>query len=144
VDSGCHRKQRRLVNGAIALWLTLWIFLLTRAIISNPTGVGEALKMLGETPEVRRQKSYGEELYQFQKLCLRILPETGRFQIIGLEIGSQDHSRLLYLLYPRVLSDRPEYLLVYHVPSYNRINTRRLASFANGDLILRIENKGSP
>jgi hypothetical protein len=144
LDKESQKKRDRLVNGLIGLWLTLWIVLLTRPSIANLAEVAEALEMLRETPEFRRQKSYGEELYQFQKLCTQILPETARFQIIGLEIGSQDHSRLLYLLYPRVLSDQPGYLLVYHLPSYSRPGTLKLASFGNGDLILRIENKESP
>jgi len=134
-------KSRRLVNFAIWLWLAVWIALLGKTIIGNRARARDTLQLLWETPEVRRRQSYGEELYEFSQLCRRTLPETARFEIVGLERGSQDHSRLLYLLYPRVLSERPEYLLVYHSPLYSRPNTHRLASFGGGAFILQVSNK---
>jgi hypothetical protein len=136
-------KPARLINAAIWLWLAIWIFLLTKSAISNFAGVRQTLDLFWETPEERLQQSYGKELYEFYKLCQRILPETARFDIVGLERGAQDHSRLVYLLYPRVLSDRPEYLLVYHSPSHNRPNAHRIVSFDNGDLILQIDHQES-
>src|SRR5262245_22558241 len=136
-------KPERLVNTATWLWLGVWIFLLTKPLITNFAGVRRTLDILRESPEERLRSSYGKELYEFHKLCQRTLPETARFDIVGLARGSQDHSRLVYLLYPRVLSDRPEYLLVYHSPSYSRPNSHLLASLNNGDLILQVNHQGS-
>ena len=141
--SDSPKKPAPFIDGAIWLWLGVWVFLLTKPLIGNFAGVRKAFDMLRQPPEERLQQSYGKELYEFHKLCQRTLPETARFDIVGLERGSQDHSRLVYLLYPRVLSDRPEYLLVYHSPSYNRPNAHRLASLANKDLILQVDPQGS-
>src|SRR5215471_11781134 len=134
-------KSSRLANLAIWLWLAVWIILLAKAIVGDRAGVHETLQLLWETPEARRRQSYGEELYEFSQLCRRTLPETARFEIVGLERGSQDHSRLVYLLYPRVLSEQPEYLLVYQSPLYGRPDSHRLASLGDGNFILRIGNK---
>jgi hypothetical protein len=137
-------KSRRLVNLAIWLWLAVWIVLLGKALIGNRAATRETLQLLWEAQEARQRQSYGEELYEFSQLCRRTLPETARFEIVGLERGSQDHSRLVYLLYPRVLSEQPEYLLVYQSPLYGRPDSHRLASLGDGNFILRIGNKDAP
>jgi hypothetical protein len=89
--------------------------------------------------ETRRRMAYGTDFYQFLKFCKDRVPADSRFQLVGLERESVDRVRASYYLYPRLSSQKPDYILVYKAPWFRQRNAIPFASLDQERFILRIE-----
>lgn len=60
--------------------------------------------------EEKRVYILGEDLDMFLKTCKVEIPESGTYKIAG-DLDEHNRYRMVYYLYPRLRSDRPDYIL---------------------------------
>jgi hypothetical protein len=126
----------KLAHTIVTFWLLLWIGLLGRSCVKNRSYWNEPIRLAHSSPEERRALAYGDQLYQFFKFCAEYVPENFTYQIAGLSIDSIDRARLVYLLYPRTLSEQPDFIIVYKAAGFQKQSARLVASFDSDSYIL--------
>ena len=87
--------------------------------------------------EARRSDVYGAELYAFLRFCKDRLPAGSTFRFVGIDYASIDKVRAFYYLYPNLVAEQAQFILVYRSPRYQENNTYLYASLNSSHFILR-------
>jgi hypothetical protein len=127
----------RMTRLILKTWLVVWVFFLVRPFSLNKSSLVEYLELAKGDFETRRRIAYGTDFYQFLNFCKDRIPEDSRFQLVGLESESVERVRASYYLYPRLSSEKPDYILVYKAPWFRQKNAIPFASLDQESFILR-------
>ena len=130
--------EPKVLRLAVAIWVAIWVLFWVKPFVKDKFLAEEYLVLARSDFEGRRAVTYGKDLYRFFLFCSAKLPPDSRFDIVGVEYTSIDRARALYYLYPSLLSESPEFLLVYKTPHFLAENTMLYASLDEGSFILRI------
>jgi len=118
-----------------AIWVFLWILFLVRGLYKGEFKEYKAL--LERDAEARRAYVVGEELYSFLEFALVNIPKRAAYELEG-ALKPIDRERLIYYLYPRGVSDNPEYILCYKVgKDSSRKNFKRFTALKKDQFILK-------
>jgi hypothetical protein len=129
----------RMTKLILLTWLIVWVFFLVRPFLLNKSSLVEYVELAKGDFETRRTIAYGTDFYQFLRFCKDRLPGDSRFQLVGVEREAVDRVRASYYLYPRLHSEKPDYILVYKTPRFIQKNTTLFASLDQESFILRYE-----
>lgn len=121
----------------LALWIPVWIFFLVWPLRKDPSRLTKAVSLIGADTEARGADAYGEEFHAFLRFCKDRLPAGSTFRLVGIDYASIDKVRAFYFLYPRLVTEHAEFILVYKTPGYRENNTHLYASLNPGSFILR-------
>jgi len=120
-------------------WLIVWILFLVRPFLLNKSSLIDHLELAEADFETLRSKAYGTDFYRFLNFCKDRVPVGSTFQLVGPERESVDRVRALYYLYPRLSTQKPDYVLVYNSPWFRQRNAIPFASLDQDSFILRNE-----
>ena len=134
---------KRSVQIIVALWLITWGVLQVRLWVKDPRRVEKFFELIVSSDENRRSMVYGKEWHQFFNFCKEHLPSNSRYQIVGIPLASIHRARLLYNLYPRLLSNDPEFLVVYKKSDCRKSRHRLKASLGEDICIVDLREKDS-
>jgi hypothetical protein len=124
-------------------WLIVWAFFLVRPFLLNKSSLEDYLELAKSDFEARRRMAYGTDFYRFLNFCKDRVPVDSTFRLVGLQKESVDRVRANYYLYPRLSSEKPDYILVYKAPWFRQKNAIPFASLDQESFILRNkENEG--
>jgi hypothetical protein len=87
--------------------------------------------------EARRASAFGEEFYTFLRFCKDRLPVDATFRLVGVDYASIDKVRAFYFLYPSLVAENAQFILVYQSPAYHEDNAHAYARLNEGSFILR-------
>lgn len=121
----------------LAVWAAVWVFFLLWPFLKNPSGLRVALEFLRSDAEGRRALVYGEEFYEFLRFCQQKLPAGSTFHLVGIDYAAVEKVRAFYVLYPCLVSENPDYLLVYKKPGYEHEGTHLFAALDSARFILK-------
>ena len=128
----------------LALWIPIWAFFLGWPLFKNPSILVQSLSLLRADAETRRAWAYGEGFDTFLRFCKSRLPEGSRFRLVGVDYGSIDKVRAYYFLYPSIVDEHAEFILVYQTPGYRYDNTSLYGLLNPGCFILRSAQPAIP
>jgi hypothetical protein len=128
----------------LALWLPVWVFFLAWPLRKDPARLANTLKLIRADTEARRASAYGEEFYTFLRFCKDRLPADSTFRLVGVDYASIDKVRAFYFLYPNLVSEHSQFILVYRTPTYREDNTHAYARLNEGSFILRSTSPAIP
>lgn len=111
--------KRSILGILLIVWVVLWIVFTARELFYKGMYRDYAI-LLTRTLEGKRSYVTGDDLYGFIQFCRRHTPERSTFTFDGLEGASLDMRRTTYYLYPRLESDRPDFVFVYRLPERPR------------------------
>jgi hypothetical protein len=100
----------------LGLWVLIWAFFLVWPVFRNSLQLGSILKVLLADEEGRRAASYGPDFYAFLRFCKEKLPAGAAFRLVGIDYAAVEKVRAFYFLYPCLVSENPDYILVYRQP----------------------------
>ncbi|MDB4349444.1 hypothetical protein OAA99_00660 [Omnitrophica bacterium] len=90
------------------VWVFFWVLFFVRGLVK---GEFERFKKYAfVSTEQKRSYILGEELETFLRTCEKRIPESDTYKIIG-DLDDHNRFRMVYYLYPRLQSDKPDYLL---------------------------------
>ena len=121
----------------LALWIPVWFFFLVWPLRKDPSKLVDAFILIGADTEARRAYAYGEEFHAFIRFCRDRLPAGSTYRLVGIDDASIDRARAFYFLYPSLVTERAQFILVYKTPGYRENDTHRYASLNSGTVILR-------
>lgn len=127
----------------LGLWVPVWLFFLVWPLGKNPAVWKDWIALMRSDADGRRAAAYGDEFYSFLRFCKGKLPEGSTFRLVGIDYASIAKVRAFYFLYPCLVSENAEYILVYETPGYWEENTREFALLAPGSFILRSSQPGA-
>ncbi len=91
-----------------AVWIFFWVFFLIRGFVK---GEAEKFRKYAFADyEEKRELILGEDLYAFLDMCEEEMPRDATFAVEG-TIDEHNAFRLIYYLYPRRVSEDPDYIL---------------------------------
>ena len=120
-------------------WLIVWVLFLVRPFLLNKSSLGDYLEIAKADFETRRSMAYGTDFYRFLNFCKERVPVDSTFQLVGPDRESVDRVRALYYLYPRLSSQKPDFVLVYKAPWFRQGKAIPFASLDQDSFILRNE-----
>jgi len=128
----------------LALWIPVWVFFLVWPLRKNPSRLVNEFKMFRADTEARRAEAYGEEFHAFLRFCRDRLPAGSTFRLVGIDYASIDKVRAFYFLYPSLVAEHAQFVLVYQAPGYREDNTHPYAFLNPGSFILRSLQPANP
>ena len=128
----------------LALWLPVWFFFLVWPLRKEPSKVASTFRLLRANTEARRADSYGQEFHAFLRFCKEKLPAGSTFRLVGIDYASIDKVRAFYFLYPNLVAEQAQFILVYRSPGYNEDNAHLYASLNSSSFILRSDEPATP
>jgi hypothetical protein len=128
----------------LALWLPVWVFFLIWPLRKDPSRVVRAFSLIGAGAEARRASAYGEEFHAFLQFCKQRLPAGSTFRLVGIDYASIDKVRAFYFLYPCLVAEQAQFILVYRTPGYREDNTHPCDHLNSGSFILRSVQSAIP
>lgn len=105
VKSNMRNKLWRVV---FCVWVFFWAFFLVRGLVKGEYKKFRKLTLLDY--DEKRTYILGQELDAFLKKCEDRIPESASYKLAG-TLDAHNKFRMIYYLYPRQQSDRPDYLL---------------------------------
>lgn len=121
----------------LALWMPVWVFFLVWPLQKDPSRLAHEFSLIGADTEARRADAYGSEFHAFLRFCKHRLPAGSTFRLVGVDYASIDKVRAFYFLYPNLVAEHAEFILVYRTPGYRENNTHPYAFQNPGSFILR-------
>jgi len=103
-----------------------------------------ALRLIRADTEARRATTYGEDFHTFLLFCKDKLPSGSTFRLVGIDYASIDKVRAFYFLYPSLVAEHAQFILVYRSPDYGESNAHLYASLNSGSFILRSTQTAIP
>jgi hypothetical protein len=134
-------KAQRLILG---LWIPIWIFFLISPILKNPGQLKVMMRLLQSDIEGRRAIVYGPEFYRFLQFCREKLPTGSTFRLVGVDYAAIEKVRAFYHLYPCLVSENPDYILVYNMPRYQQAGADLFAVLDPTHFILKTSQPSLP
>ena len=128
----------------LAFWIPVWIFFLVWPLCKDPSKWVNALRLIRADTEARRASAYGDEFYAFLRFCKDRLPADSTFRLVGIDYASIDKVRAFYFLYPSLVAEHAQFILVYRSPDYSESNAHLYASLNSGSFILRSTQTAIP
>ena len=128
----------------LALWIPVWFFFLVWPLRRDPSRLLNAFSLIRADTEARRAGAYGEEFHAFLNFCKDRLPAGSTFRLVGIDYASIDKVRAFYFLYPSLVTEHAEFILVYKTPGYRENNTHPYASLNPSSFILRSSQPAIP
>jgi len=128
----------------LALWIPVWVFFLVWPLRKEPSRLVNAFSLIRANSEARRANAYGEEFHTFLRFCKDILPAGSTFRLVGVDYATIDKVRAFYFLYPSLVTEHAQFILVYEAPGYRESNTHPYASLNPGSFILRSAQPAIP
>lgn len=128
----------------LSLWIPVWIFFLVWPLRKEPTKLVNTFKLMGAAAEVRQARAFGEEFHTFLRFCKDRLPAGSTFRLVGIDYASIDKVRAFYFLYPSLVAEHPQFVLVYRTPAHREDNTHLYALLSPGNFILKSTQSETP
>jgi hypothetical protein len=128
----------------LALWIPVWVFFLVWALRKDPARLAETFRLIRANNEARQASAYGEEFYAFLRFCRDRLPAGSTFRLVGIDYASIAKVRAFYFLYPSLVAEQAEFVLVYRTPTHREDNTHAYARLNEGSFILRRSRPPTP
>jgi hypothetical protein len=128
----------------LALWIPVWVFFLVWPLRKDSSRWLNAFSLTRADTEARRARAYGEEFHTFLRFCKDKLPTSSTFRLVGIDYASIDKVRAFYFLYPSLVTEHAQFILVYESPGYHENNTHFYASLNPGSFILRSTQPAIP
>ena len=91
-----------------AVWIFIWVFFFTRGLVKGR--FEKYSRLYGLTRDGKIDHILGERLSIFLDVCKKEIPPDNTYKIEG-NLDEHDRFRYIYHLYPRVLSEDPDYLV---------------------------------
>jgi hypothetical protein len=101
-----------LLKTAFAVWVAAWLFLVARELFVKDN-LRDYRELFGRSIDGKHAYVVGDKLYDFLALCQKTLPPGATYSLAGIEEGSLDKRRAVYMLYPALEKADADYLLVY-------------------------------
>ena len=121
----------------LALWLPVWFFFLVWPLRKEPSIIASMFRLVRANTEARRADAYGEEFDAFLRFCKDKLPAGTTFRLVGIDYASIDKVRAFYFLYPNLVAEHAQFILVYRSPGYRESDTHFYTALNSGSFILR-------
>ena len=128
----------------LALWIPVWVFFLVWPLRKDPAKLANTFRLIRADTEARRVSAYGEEFHAFLRFCKDRLPVDSTFRLVGVDYASIDKVRAFYFLYPSLVAEHAQFILVYQSPAYREDNTHAYARLNEGSFILRSTSAAIP
>ena len=101
-------------------------------------------RLVRANTEVRRAASYGEEFDAFLRFCKDKLPAGATFRLVGIDYASIDKVRAFYFLYPNLVAEHAQFILVYRSPGYRESDAHFYTALNSGSFILKSTQPAIP
>lgn len=121
----------------LAFWIPIWVFFWIWPLRKDPSRLVNTLKLIPANSEARQASAYGQKFHAFLRFCKDRLPPGCTFRLIGVDYASIDKVRAFYFLYPSVVAEHAQFILVYQTPTFHEDNTYAYARLNEGSFILR-------
>ena len=130
--------MHRLVKYVFLAWIVLWVIFDIRPLVKN-SYFRQYCALIGKSQEDRRALVYGKDLLVFLNYAKGVLPQGATYKLLGVDEGSVDRVRAYYHLYPNSKSDRPQFILAYHLGHFKEPGYTRFSAMNEQDSILKLE-----
>ena len=110
----------------------------------DPARLANAFRLIRANNEARRANVYGEEFHAFLRFCKDRLPVGSTFRLVGIDYASISKVRAFYFLYPCLVAEHAQFILVYQTPGYREDNAYPYALLNQGNFILRSPESAIP
>jgi len=128
----------------LGLWVPVWVFFLVWPLRKDPARLLNTFSLIRADTEARRAVAYREEFLAFLRFCKDGLPAGSTFRLVGIDYESIDKVRAFYFLYPSLVTEHAQFILVYQTPGYRENNTQPYAFLNPGSFILRSTQPAIP
>ena len=120
----------------LALWIPVWVFFLVWPLRKDRVNLASTFRLIRADTETRRASAYGDEFYTFLRFCKDRLRVDSTFRLVGVDYASIDKVRAFYFLYPSLVAEHPQFILIYKTPAYHEDNSHAYARLNEGSFIL--------
>jgi hypothetical protein len=128
----------------LGLWIPVWVFFLVWPLRKDPARLARTFSLIRTNTEARRSDAYGEDFHKFLLFCKDRLPAGSTFRLVGIDYASIKKVRAFYFLYPSVVAEHAEFILVYQTSGYREENAHPYALLNPGSYILRSTQPSIP
>ena len=128
----------------LGLWIPVWVFFLVWPLRKDPAKLANNFRLIRADTEARRASAFGEEFHTFLRFCKDSLPADATFRLVGVDYASIDKVRAFYFLYPSLVAEQAQFILVYKSPAYREDNAHAYARLNEGSFILRNTSPAIP
>jgi hypothetical protein len=129
----------RICKVVFAIWVAVWLVFFSQQVLWGRKLINECPHLIQSNTEQRRAEAYGEDYYAFLRFCQANLPHNTRFQLVGPPEWSVDRVRAHYFLYPSLVSEKPEFILVYKTPTFQAKKATQIATLSRESYVLRVD-----
>lgn len=119
-----------------SIWIIIWISFIIRPLFKQ-SYLKQYFSLIGRSLEKRRSYIYGEDLYAFLNYCLKNLPSSSTYKLVGLKSDSIDYARASYYLYPYLKNENPQFILVYGLRDVKEFGYSIFSSMNERNFILK-------
>lgn len=110
----------------------------------DPSRMARTFSLIRTNTEVRQSDAYGKEFHSFLRFCKDRLPAGSTFRLVGVDYASIDKVRAFYFLYPSVVAEHGQFILVYQTFGYREDNAYPYALLNPGSYILKSTQPSNP
>ena len=128
----------------LALWIPGWVFFLVWPLRKDAARFADTFRLVRADTEARQASAYGEEFHAFLRFCKDTLPAGSTFRLVGIDYASIEKVRAFYFLYPSLVAEQAQFILVYQNPTYREDNTHAYAHLNEGSFILKSTRPAIP
>jgi len=107
--------RKRIVYSVLAIWIFFWILFFARGLYKGNLRKYRAL--LSRSAEARISYIIGAEFHSFLKEAMDMMLKDATYRIAS-ERKPIDRYRIIYYLYPRKISNEPDYNIYYKGGQY--------------------------
>ena len=128
-------NKKRIFAVIFVIWISLWLNFVFRDLIRKGR-YDDYKELIGKDEIARYTHTYGEAYFEFLVFCKRSLPKDATYSLAGIEELSLDYRRAVYYLYPNILRENADYLLVFGLSDYSKSGYRMYKMLDNTRFIL--------
>ncbi|MBL7158812.1 MAG: hypothetical protein ISS91_04825 [Candidatus Omnitrophica bacterium] len=129
-------KKSFIFGLAVSVWFVLWVNFLVRDLFTKGQ-LAEHVEFLKASRHGKYEIVYGKRFFEFLTFVNESIPRGSDYNFRGVEPLSLEWRRGVYYLYPLMMSEDAEYLLVFEKPGYSMNGYKLFRKFDNGRFILK-------
>ena len=130
-------NKKELIFGiAVLAWFVLWVNFLARDLFKKGE-LKEYARLFKASRYGKYELVYGKRFFEFLTFVNESIPSGSDYNFAGPEPLSLEWRRGVYYLYPSMIADDPEFLLVFEKPGYSAKGYKLFRRLDNARFILK-------
>lgn len=128
--------KNKLLKIILIFWIIIFVFFFLRMLFKK-NYIKQYFGLVGKSLAEKQSFLFGENFVKFFNYCIKNLPPSSTYKLVGIKTDSIEYARAIYYLYPNLKSENPDFILVFETNEFVEIGYTKLSSLDENNFILK-------